>query len=184
MAEDLRVRRTKRAIKLAFIKLVNEKGFSNVTIKEIAEEAIVNRQTFYNYYQDKYDLTEQLNDEYLAIFENLINQRIKVVQSQGRKIPLISDFYKSDDFAAILTEREAKTALLSIQYDQNSFKNRLRTLFLKIIQEQLSLNFTNLDLSIIGNFYIDTINAIVKSDVQPTEQDLAELRKFINLIIQ
>lgn len=70
MAEDLRVRRTKRAIKLAFIKLVNEKGFSNVTIKEIAEEAIVNRQTFYNYYQDKYDLTEQLNDEYLAIFEN------------------------------------------------------------------------------------------------------------------
>ena len=184
MAEDLRVRRTKRAIKLAFIKLVNEKGFANVTIKEIAEEAIINRQTFYNYYQDKYDLTEQLNDEYLAIFKKLINQRIKVVQSQGRKIPLISDFYKSDDFAAILTEREAITALLSIQYDQNSFKNRLRALFLKIIQEQLSLNFTNLDLSIIGNFYIDTINAIVKSNAQPTEQDLAELRKFINLIIQ
>ncbi len=45
MAEDLRVQRTKKAIKTAFIELVNEEGFAYVTIKGIAEKTIINRQT-------------------------------------------------------------------------------------------------------------------------------------------
>lgn len=184
MAEDLRVQRTKKAIKVAFVELVNEQGFANVTIKEIAEKAIINRQTFYNYYQDKYDLTEQLNDELLAIFKDIISHRVQSLQNQDHSLPLLSDFYKSKDFAEILAAREAIIALLSIQYDQNSFKNRLQELFINIIQDQLSLNFTSLDISIIGNFYIDMISFIAKNNVQPTEQDLAELRKLISLIIQ
>lgn len=184
MAEDLRVQRTKKAIKTAFVELVNEKGFANVTIKEIAEKAIINRQTFYNYYQDKYDLTEQLNNELLVIFKGIISHRIQSLQNQDHSLPLLSDFYKSKDFEKILAAREAILALLSIQYDQNSFKNRLQELFIAIIQDQLPINFTNLDISIIGNFYVDMISFIAQNNVQPTEQDLAELRKLISLVIQ
>lgn len=163
---------------------MNEKGFANVTIKEIAEKAIINRQTFYNYYQDKYDLTEQLNNELLVIFKGIISHRIQSLQNQDHSLPLLSDFYKSKDFEKILAAREAILALLSIQYDQNSFKNRLQELFIAIIQDQLPINFTNLDISIIGNFYVDMISFIAQNNVQPTEQDLAELRKLISLVIQ
>lgn len=184
MAEDLRVQRTKRAIKAAFIELVNEKGFANVTIKEIAARAIINRQTFYNYYQDKYDLTEQLNDELLEILKQVINHRVQSLQDKDRKLPFLSDFYTSKDFADILAVREAILALLSIQYDKNSFKNRLQKLFIDIVQDQLPIEFTNLDISIIGNFYIDLVSFIAKNNVKPTERDLAELRKLVLLMMQ
>lgn len=184
MTEDLRVMRTKKAIKTAFVDLVNEKGFANVTIKEIAERAIINRQTFYNYYQDKYDLTEQLSAELLATFETLINHRVSDIQTRDHSIPLLSDFCKSDEFSTILDSRNTILALLSIQYDQNSFKNRLQSLFIRIIQEKSPIEFTNLDISIIGNFYVDMINFIAKNNVKPTKRDLAELRKLITLIIQ
>lgn len=184
MAEDLRVQRTKKAIKTAFIELVNEEGFAEVTIKGIAEKAIINRQTFYNYYQDKYDLTEQLNDEYLEILKKVIQYRVRELKDTDRTLPFMRDFYKSKYFTDVLANREAIMALMSIQYNQNSFKDRLRKLFIDIIQEQLSIEFTDLDIAVIGSFYINMISFIAKNNVKPTEQDLAALRKLVLMVMQ
>ena len=75
-------------------------------------------------------------------------------------------------------------ALMSIQYNQNSFKDRLRKLFIDIIQEQLSIEFTDLDIAVIGSFYISMIGFIAKNNVKPTEQDLAALRKLVLMVMQ
>lgn len=48
---DLRVRRSKKMIKTAFLELIAEKGYQHVTIKDIAERAMINRKTFYNRYE-------------------------------------------------------------------------------------------------------------------------------------
>ena len=184
MAEDLRVQRTKKAIKTAFIELVNEEDFADVTIKGIAEKAIINRQTFYNYYQDKYDLTEQLNNEYLEILKKVIQYRVQELKDTDRTLPFLSDFYESKYFTEVLANREAIMALMTIQYNQNSFKDRLRKLLIDIIQEQLSIEFTDLDIAVIGSFYINMISFIAKNNVKPTEQDLAELRKLVLMVMQ
>jgi AcrR family transcriptional regulator len=55
-SQDLRVRRTRMMIEKAFGELLEEKGFQAVTIQDIAERAMVNRATFYDHYQDKYEL--------------------------------------------------------------------------------------------------------------------------------
>ncbi|HVI41382.1 MAG TPA: TetR/AcrR family transcriptional regulator, partial [Anaerovoracaceae bacterium] len=47
---DLRVVRSKKLIREAFIDLIEEKGYKNITIKEISKKAMVNRKTFYNHY--------------------------------------------------------------------------------------------------------------------------------------
>ncbi|MDN6291733.1 MAG: TetR/AcrR family transcriptional regulator, partial [Tetragenococcus halophilus] len=52
---DLRVIRTRKMILEAFMKLVSEKGYNNVTIQNIAEEAMINRATFYAHFKDKED---------------------------------------------------------------------------------------------------------------------------------
>ena len=57
--EDLRVRRTRKQLLEAMIALTIQKGFNSVTVQEISERAMVNRATFYRYYQDKYDLLDQ-----------------------------------------------------------------------------------------------------------------------------
>lgn len=63
---DLRVERTKRSIKDAFLKLRKEKPLEKITIKELAELAFINKATFYSHYEDIYDLSEQLENEVVA----------------------------------------------------------------------------------------------------------------------
>jgi AcrR family transcriptional regulator len=65
--EDLRVRRTRKLIQQALIELTVEKGFSTITVQDIADRAMINRSTFYRYYLDKYDLV----DQYLDYVHNL-----------------------------------------------------------------------------------------------------------------
>ena len=60
MGTDLRVIKSRLAIENAFINLVEIKGFSNITIKEIAEKAMVNRNTIYLNYGSKEDILEAI----------------------------------------------------------------------------------------------------------------------------
>ena len=60
MKTDLRVIKSRQAIENAFINLVEIKGFANITIKEIAEKAMVNRNTIYLNYGSKDDILESI----------------------------------------------------------------------------------------------------------------------------
>ncbi|MFS0880294.1 hypothetical protein CHH83_06680 [Bacillus sp. 7586-K] len=70
---DLRVIRTQKLIKEAFLTLIEKKGFEAITIQDIADEAVINRATFYLHYQDKYDLLEQISDSYLKELMDVLN---------------------------------------------------------------------------------------------------------------
>ncbi len=48
--------RTKNLIKESFVKLLEEKDFKYITIKDITTKATINRATFYSHYIDKYIL--------------------------------------------------------------------------------------------------------------------------------
>lgn len=56
--QDPRVKRTRSYIQKAFIELLAEKDFENITIQHIMDRAELNRATFYNHFQDKYELLE------------------------------------------------------------------------------------------------------------------------------
>ncbi|MBN9738195.1 MULTISPECIES: TetR/AcrR family transcriptional regulator [unclassified Pseudonocardia] len=60
MAEDRRVRRTKRLLRGALVELVLEHGFDTVTVEDITEHADIGRATFYKYYRDKQALLDQI----------------------------------------------------------------------------------------------------------------------------
>ena len=53
--EDLRVRRTKKALSEAFIELLTKKTFDEITVNELCDTADIRRATFYKHYSDKYD---------------------------------------------------------------------------------------------------------------------------------
>lgn len=55
-SQDPRVRRTRQWLQEAFLELVLEKGFEQVTVNDITARAGVNRATFYKHYLDKWDL--------------------------------------------------------------------------------------------------------------------------------
>lgn len=72
--EDLRVKRTKKMIRESFINLLYEKCYEKITIREIVENAMINRNTFYLHYQDKADLLEQIYKIYIEELTNSVNK--------------------------------------------------------------------------------------------------------------
>ena len=60
---DLRVQRTKKNIINAFLKLRSKKPLEKISVKELAEQAEINKATFYLHYKDIYDLSEALENE-------------------------------------------------------------------------------------------------------------------------
>ena len=58
--EDLRTIKTKNNLYDALILLMKQTNFENIKVADICKHALVNRSTFYNHYQDKYDLLDDL----------------------------------------------------------------------------------------------------------------------------
>lgn len=54
---------TKKAIRDSFVKLLNERPLSQITIRDIVDDCGVNRNTFYYYYQDLPQLIESIVNE-------------------------------------------------------------------------------------------------------------------------
>jgi len=64
--KDRRTIKTKKVIRKALSELIEEKGFSNISITDLTTRADINRGTFYLHYFDKYDLLEKVENEVMA----------------------------------------------------------------------------------------------------------------------
>lgn len=84
---DRRIKYTKMVLRESLVKLLKQKHITKITVKEICDQADINRATFYAHYSDPYDLLRQietglLNDinEYLAGFSFSIDDGTGSVQ--------------------------------------------------------------------------------------------------------
>lgn len=60
---DRRVKYTKMVIRDSFVKLLKQKPITKISVKEICEDADINRATFYAHYMDQHDLLRQITGE-------------------------------------------------------------------------------------------------------------------------
>lgn len=70
--EDKRIRRTKKLLRQALTRLMQQKDFQSITVTDVVREADINRGTFYAHYRDVYDLREKIEAEMIADFRSLI----------------------------------------------------------------------------------------------------------------
>ena len=83
--EDLRVRRTKKALFDAFMQLLCEKPFDEITINELCDVAGIRRATFYKHYSDKFD--------FLTAYTCLLRDRFdRAIWKSGKPV-LTTDYY-------------------------------------------------------------------------------------------
>ena len=61
--EDLRVTRTKEAIRKTFEEMICEMDYEQISIKELTERARINRKTFYLHYNSLDDLLREMQNE-------------------------------------------------------------------------------------------------------------------------
>ncbi|MBQ6811931.1 MAG: TetR/AcrR family transcriptional regulator [Agathobacter sp.] len=67
---DLRVIKTKKNIRDAFLELRRKHSLDEIKVNALCEKAMVNKTTFYNHYQDIYELSDELEAEVLDSFFN------------------------------------------------------------------------------------------------------------------
>lgn len=140
---DLRVIKTKKAIRNAFAELLSEKDIQKITIKDIADAAVINRKTFYNYYAGVYSVVDEIENEIImafidalrdADFKQLLHEPYEIFKKLTTIIN--SDF----DFYSHLMKMDSNTSLISkiIQALEVNIK--------KSFSEQISMNKFTLDL--------------------------------------
>ena len=69
---DIRIIKTKRAIRDAALKLLSQKPIDDISITELAQTAQINRKTFYNYYQNIYQVIDDIENETVEKFVSAI----------------------------------------------------------------------------------------------------------------
>jgi AcrR family transcriptional regulator len=117
MKEDLRVRKTKKALSDAFISLLQEKRFEEITINELCEKAEIRRATFYKHYTDKFHFlarfTRSLRDQFDVSFwdsdkpdttpEYYVEYVRNAIKYIDKHDDVVSNILKSDLFPTMMT---------------------------------------------------------------------------------
>lgn len=66
--EDLRITKTRKAIKETFLALRKELPLEKIRVRELCKRALINKSTFYNHYEDVYQLSEEMENEAIREF--------------------------------------------------------------------------------------------------------------------
>lgn len=69
---DKRVLRTKKAIKTALFRLMEQKDISSISVSELAKCANVNRRTFYTHYKNITDILDEIEGELVDALSGLV----------------------------------------------------------------------------------------------------------------
>ncbi|MBZ1513539.1 TetR/AcrR family transcriptional regulator [Leuconostoc mesenteroides] len=140
---------TQQRIMDAFVKLVSEKGFNNLTVSNITRTAKLSRGTFYIYYLDKYDVLEKIETYLLTNMEKLMQINI------DKTISWLDDVDNNKLSAELDTYSPYRSFIRSFDFlDKNRFT--LKTLLSKngdsqfvyklrhLIDEQIDSHYKNI----------------------------------------
>ncbi len=108
-----RVKMTKKLIKDAFSALMENNSINKITVKEICENADVNRSTFYAHYSDQYALFEEIQDDIINITPSI---------SLYEKKPI---FKVLTDFLKFIDENKKLYRILFKNSAGTDFRNRI-----------------------------------------------------------
>ena len=73
---DIRVEKTEKAIRNAFLELRAAKSLEKITVRELCSLACINKSTFYSHYEDIYALSRMLESETITtVLKNISSQQ-------------------------------------------------------------------------------------------------------------
>ena len=171
---DLRVKRTNKMIVEAFIHLVEEKGFDQVTVQDIADEAMINRATFYAHYKDKHDLYEKIFDLAIDAFTSVLSPDDLVTGNRLR-------IKKVEFLMTNIYQNIQKNSKFYLTIMDGTSMEILRKRIADILNEQYAhifdrLKITENDIEVPMDFIIEyTLHWWLTTDSEMTPEHLAKL---------
>jgi AcrR family transcriptional regulator len=172
--DDRRVKYTKMVLKESFIKLLEKKDISQITIKEICAVADINRATFYSHYNDQYDLLRKIENELLDNFSSYLSEFDQNINNMNAVPPAEKIFEYIKENAKICK------LLLSERGDFSFQKKVVMLVYDKIITELMDNNkLTKEDAEYVYSFTITGCVGIVQKwlddDMKKSSYFIAEM---------
>lgn len=182
---DIRVVRTRKALREALIDLLQDAPYELVQVTEIAQKALINRVTFYNHYASKDELMEEILDLALDNYSALTQQFNPASDSYDAPA-------KVEKYIRINFEHYEKHAKLYRILLSDSFPS-YREKFIGIMQDSIrqvlsnSQNKSNLDdadFAFFTEWYvggtIQTVLSYINNPNRPTAEEIAQRTMRLN----
>jgi AcrR family transcriptional regulator len=121
---DLRIIRTYKSLTEAFLQLMSEKHFEDITINELCERAMIRRTTFYKHFADKY--------EFFRFFVWRLQTDFDAIN------PASADFKDSQSFYISILQHLIIFFKEHEKFVQNTLNSNLLPTLLDILSEQIA----------------------------------------------
>jgi AcrR family transcriptional regulator len=167
--ENRRIKMTKTLLKTSLIELMHTKPLGKITIRELCDNADVNRSTFYLYYSDQISLLEDIEAELLSH----VREHLEKLESDYGTLPYLESMLKyiednAEMFRTLLCCQDSvrfQTAFVSLT--MNSLAKNLQ---IRCDEPRLSYVYEYL---LMGN--LSVIKKWIESDFNISTQDMAKL---------
>lgn len=112
MKTDARVRYTRKVLKESLLQCMRSKPLKEITVKEVCEQAELNRATFYTHYRDCFDLLEQIENEMLDSYRVSL-QSIDAMDAAAMTAAILDMIEANRDLCDLLIYHHADDALIN-----------------------------------------------------------------------
>ena len=143
---------TKQAFVDAFCLIAAKKSLSKISVRELAEKAGYNRCTFYQYFNDVYELLTYIEDILIADIHSALLENLS-------KHSLEDSFLLS--FAKIHQENANYYNLLAKPKYIAAFQERLKSIIIPAVQTKLGLTESDTESIYSLDFYFSGVIAII-----------------------
>lgn len=178
MAQNQRIRLTKMLLKNSLIELMKQKNIYKISIKEICENAGVNRSTFYKHYDTEFDLLNDIEMQYL----NTIDEYLSLAEREAMLQKLLEYVVENIDvFELFLQDTPGN----------DFFERLIKICFAKMAYEENLVNFgKDMSAEYLYHFIVYGALSVVKVWIEkqpretPTEMNRILLRIIKNFFVE
>ncbi|MCC8097400.1 MAG: TetR/AcrR family transcriptional regulator [Eubacterium sp.] len=157
---DLRFLKSEKAIKKAFLELMKEKGYANITITDIANRAVINRKTFYMHYDSKEQLYDALADEFIDYLDSDgFFRRLQGLKGKHQKEIIVNLMIKTKEHKElfnVLINDERNSEFLS------KLKKKLIKDLVLISHTDIKAKDTHLTFEILSEAYFELLRIVLQ----------------------
>jgi AcrR family transcriptional regulator len=187
LSVDRRITRTRISIRNALVALIEEKGFENLSVSDIASKADINRGTFYLHYKDKFELLEQTVDDVVQELEKIFRKarslRFADFISTDEPLPILVEIFE------YVKENEALTRVIfglggGVAFQakvRNMVENNLKLGFLSTAKAENFLVPREYLISYIMHAHFGVIQSWLENGCKETPQAMARILSRLSL---
>lgn len=147
LINDHRIKVTKMLIRKAFLSLLEKKPIQSISVKELCEEAGLNRGTFYSHYSDIYKLKEDIEEDMLQGFCQALEPLEEMDEAQRTPVRITTEVFRC------LKENSDLCTVTLGPYGDKAFALKLLQIGREICVESYSRYFQNTTPRQIEYFY-------------------------------